>query len=50
MKKSFVQKYRGFEIWELGNGSFAYFIGDCLMRRCNTAWSCVVAIDERLSP
>lgn len=50
MKKRFVHKYRGFEIWELDNGSFGYFAGDGIQGRCNTAWSCVVAIDEQLSP
>lgn len=50
MKKRFVNTYRGFEIWELDTGSFAYFQGDFLCRPCSTAWSCVVAIDEQLSP
>lgn len=50
MKKRFISKHRGFEIWELDSGSFAYFSGDFRHRSCNTAWSCVVAIDEQLSP
>lgn len=50
MKKQLISKYRGFEIWELDTGNFAYFSGNFLERRCNTAWSCVEAIDERMSP
>lgn len=49
-KKTFINKYRGFDIYQLDAKTWAYFSGDFMWRKTNSAWGCVVAIDEQLSP
>lgn len=43
-----ISKYRGYVICRDGDGFF-YEKGGSI-RRCNSAWSCKVSIDEELSP
>lgn len=45
-----IRIYRGFSIKKLSCGSFGYFKGNQLYRKCNSAWECISSIDEHLSP
>jgi hypothetical protein len=43
-----ISKYRGHAIYRDEDGFFYEMHG--FIRRCNSAWSCKVSIDEELSP
>ena len=43
-----ISKYRGHTIYRDESGFFYEMYG--FIRRCNSAWSCKLSIDEELSP